>query len=135
LNSSLQPESSSLIFRCLHARCEAGHSLEIFSTPEPGYTCEGCSRIFDEKSVMWGCRLCDIDLCAHCQVGGPLATLSQETNPEGKEGCHDEESELKKSETRSEAAKGVRCKRRSHGEKSKLNMTKKARVMKSVNAA
>ena len=48
-------------------QCNAGHALSMFSTDVHGYTCDLCDDTFDEEAAMWGCRVCDFDMCGDCR--------------------------------------------------------------------
>lgn len=46
--------------------CPAGHRLEVFATPENGYTCSVCAVVFPIGTNLYGCRQCDYDACSSC---------------------------------------------------------------------
>jgi len=46
--------------------CPLGHTMAIFSTPRPGYTCNNCNISFQENVGMWACHSCDFHLCIVC---------------------------------------------------------------------
>ena len=48
--------------------CEKKHGLTQFSTPFSDWTCNLCgdNKIFNEGSTLFGCRLCDYDVCPTC---------------------------------------------------------------------
>ena len=52
--------------------CAAGHLLIRFGTPGPNWTCSSCLREFRDRRLLWGCRLCDFDLCGSCLSGRNL---------------------------------------------------------------
>lgn len=62
--------------------CPSGHTLEEFTTTLPAF----CGICNDEPEVgvaMWGCRICDFDLCSHCQqqvMGGLLLGCTHDGN-------------------------------------------------------
>jgi hypothetical protein len=49
-------------------RCEKGHELERYITSEDGYYCDCCSEVLPEGSTMYGCNVCEWDLCPPCFV-------------------------------------------------------------------
>ena len=57
--------------------CSAGHPLFSFGSPEPGWWCSACKRVFSTRRLLWGCRVCDYDICGNCLVdsqGGSFIT-------------------------------------------------------------
>lgn len=46
--------------------CARDHVLKKFKTKEHGFTCESCSAVMPVKSILYGCRACDFDLCESC---------------------------------------------------------------------
>jgi len=44
--------------------CPGNHSLKNF-TPLKHFSCDECDNLFRNKT-MYGCRICDFDLCSHC---------------------------------------------------------------------
>lgn len=46
--------------------CLQGHSLCRFTARLTGFTCESCGDEQLRRTVMFGCRQCDYDLCAFC---------------------------------------------------------------------
>ena len=62
--------------------CNAGHPLFRFGTPGPNWTCSSCLKEFRNRKLLWGCRVCDYDLCGSC--------LSGRSSRRGKESDHRE---------------------------------------------
>ena len=62
--------------------CNAGHPLFRFGTPGPNWTCSRCLKEFRNRKLLWGCRVCDYDLCGSC--------LSGRSSRRGKESDHRE---------------------------------------------
>ena len=63
------------------ATCPAGHTLASFQTPRPGFGCDLCKSSMSIGSPMFGCRVCDYDLCSSCYSGalGPSSyTVGEE---------------------------------------------------------
>ena len=52
--------------------CNAGHPLFRFGTPGPNWTCSSCLKEFRNRKLLWGCRVCDYDLCGSCLSGRSL---------------------------------------------------------------
>mmetsp|Transcript_70988 Transcript_70988/g.125535 ORF Transcript_70988/g.125535 Transcript_70988/m.125535 type:complete len:677 (+) Transcript_70988:74-2104(+) len=50
----------------LEAYCPENHLLTAFETHEEGFACSVCEREFPEKTLLYGCRACDYDLCESC---------------------------------------------------------------------
>ena len=48
--------------------CSSGHPLFSFGSPEPGWWCSACKRVFSTRRLLWGCRVCDFDICGNCLV-------------------------------------------------------------------
>jgi len=49
------------------AQCPGWHGLKSFQTSHRGFTCDGpCGKRQSIYSQMWGCRICDFDLCSKC---------------------------------------------------------------------
>jgi len=47
------------------------HGLNEFQTPHNGFTCDKCDSKQELGTTMWGCRLCNYDLCAACHQAKP----------------------------------------------------------------
>lgn len=47
--------------------CPCPHGLNEFQTFHNRFTCDGCGQQQELGTTMWGCRLCDYDLCAACR--------------------------------------------------------------------
>ncbi|CAE7379472.1 unnamed protein product, partial [Symbiodinium natans] len=63
--------------------CSAGHPLFSFGSPEPGWWCSACKRVFTTRRLLWGCRVCDFDICGNCLVdsqGGSFLTPAPARN-------------------------------------------------------
>ncbi|CAE7558191.1 unnamed protein product [Symbiodinium natans] len=63
--------------------CSAGHPLFSFGSPEPGWWCSACKRVFTTRRLLWGCRVCDFDICGNCLVesqGGSFLTPAPAQN-------------------------------------------------------
>mmetsp|Transcript_71687 Transcript_71687/g.134070 ORF Transcript_71687/g.134070 Transcript_71687/m.134070 type:complete len:244 (+) Transcript_71687:45-776(+) len=43
--------------------CPKGHGLARFMTPHPSFCCDVCRVYQPQGSAMWGCRMCDWDVC------------------------------------------------------------------------
>mmetsp|Transcript_36043 Transcript_36043/g.84522 ORF Transcript_36043/g.84522 Transcript_36043/m.84522 type:complete len:234 (+) Transcript_36043:76-777(+) len=43
--------------------CPKGHGLVRFMTPHASFCCDVCRVYQSQGSAMWGCRLCDWDIC------------------------------------------------------------------------
>jgi hypothetical protein len=59
-------------------RCPLSHPMEPFAGDDAFYLCNSCQRQFRE--AMFGCRLCDFDLCQSChqvqaEAGGAQSPL------------------------------------------------------------
>ena len=46
-------------------RCHKGHSLSRIMAPA-GFGCDECRQVLQGQAVMWGCRVCNWDVCAQC---------------------------------------------------------------------
>lgn len=46
--------------------CPNGHLLQVFETPEDGWTCSVCTGSFAAGSLLHQCRLCNFDSCGKC---------------------------------------------------------------------
>lgn len=47
--------------------CENGHKLKEFSTPVEGFSCDICNESQAEEAIMYGCRICNFDVCVNCR--------------------------------------------------------------------
>eukprot|EP01084_Bolivina_argentea_P290321 498649_1 len=47
-------------------QCPGSHGLCKFSTPHEGYGCDVCNDTMRANRDMWGCRVCNYDLCERC---------------------------------------------------------------------
>ena len=56
------------------AECPGGHLLARFGTPLAGWWCSSCTQVFPTQRLMWGCRICDFDVCGKCllRMRGPV---------------------------------------------------------------
>lgn len=54
--------------RPVPAEPRCSHALKTFTTPHGNFTCDICSRTQGSRSIMHGCRDCNFDVCATCQV-------------------------------------------------------------------
>jgi hypothetical protein len=52
--------------------CPSGHVLERHSAPDSEYTCDVCGKEVAEGETLWGCRLCDYDVCLQCKEKGSV---------------------------------------------------------------
>ncbi|CAE7412791.1 unnamed protein product [Symbiodinium natans] len=73
---TLTPENAEAFLARLDARptCPSGHPLLSFGSPEPNWWCSVCKREFATRRLLWGCRVCDFDICGNClanQRSGP----------------------------------------------------------------
>ena len=66
--ASLTPESAEAFLARLDAQptCPSGHPLFTFGSPEPNWWCSVCKREFTTRRLLWGCRVCDFDMCGNC---------------------------------------------------------------------
>eukprot|EP00928_Gymnodinium_smaydae_P059595 TRINITY_DN4298_c0_g1_i1.p1 TRINITY_DN4298_c0_g1~~TRINITY_DN4298_c0_g1_i1.p1 ORF type:complete len:1017 (-),score=123.88 TRINITY_DN4298_c0_g1_i1:34-3084(-) len=48
------------------ACCPSGHSMSLFCTPAPNYSCNSCHAVFPRNTTLWSCRPCDFDMCSRC---------------------------------------------------------------------
>eukprot|EP00439_Symbiodinium_sp_Y106_P036054 s6042_g4.t1 len=46
--------------------CPGGHLLVRFGTPLAGWWCSSCTQVFATQRLMWGCRICNFDVCGKC---------------------------------------------------------------------
>ena len=49
-----------------NGNCPGGHGLKHFNTTVSGYMCDNCRQTFPIHSMLWGCRICNFDLCPLC---------------------------------------------------------------------
>ena len=84
---TLTPENAEAFLARLDARptCPSGHPLLSFGSPEPNWWCSVCKREFATRRLLWGCRVCDFDICGNClanQRSGPAISPApgQEAN-------------------------------------------------------
>jgi len=47
--------------------CPGKHGLKYFITPNE-FSCDKCRKTFAKLSKMYGCRVCDYDLCQQCMI-------------------------------------------------------------------
>lgn len=45
--------------------CPTDHLMNLFAVPEV-FGCNACEGTFEKGTKMYGCRLCDFDLCVKC---------------------------------------------------------------------
>eukprot|EP00929_Paragymnodinium_shiwhaense_P012282 TRINITY_DN11914_c0_g1_i1.p1 TRINITY_DN11914_c0_g1~~TRINITY_DN11914_c0_g1_i1.p1 ORF type:complete len:670 (+),score=123.40 TRINITY_DN11914_c0_g1_i1:90-2099(+) len=50
------------------ASCPRGHSLRAWSTPTEGFGCDRCGEDMPQGTQLWGCRLCNWDVCESCRI-------------------------------------------------------------------
>ncbi|CAE7029915.1 unnamed protein product [Symbiodinium natans] len=74
----LTPADAEAFLARLDARptCSSGHPLFSFGPPEPGWWCSSCKRVFTTRRLLWGCRVCDFDVCGNCLVNLRSETTS-----------------------------------------------------------
>lgn len=69
-NRQEAPEQTSNDAEVSHSTCQvmcpAGHKLQEISTPADGWSCSGCQKVSHCGDLLFGCRLCDYDLCRRC---------------------------------------------------------------------
>lgn len=53
--------------------CSQGHTLKEFTTPDADYACDICSAGIDKGATLWGCRICEYDVCIKCRNGSTKA--------------------------------------------------------------
>lgn len=46
--------------------CLGSHGLKKFKSPVNTHICDKCSRTFPPGHILYGCRICDCDLCVDC---------------------------------------------------------------------
>ena len=49
--------------------CPDGHELIEYSAPDDQWACDRCRSVASVGSTMFGCRLCNYDLCTRCYDG------------------------------------------------------------------
>merc|ERR1719329_2031304 len=49
--------------------CPGGHVLQRFVTGIEEWGCDRCAARQSAEAVMWGCRICDYDVCDSCMEG------------------------------------------------------------------
>lgn len=49
--------------------CPGGHMLQKFVTVVEDWGCDKCEALQSAASTMWGCRVCDYDVCESCFEG------------------------------------------------------------------
>jgi len=58
----------------INSNCPANHGLKSYLIPEghmPGaFSCDGCKNGFRDGARMYGCRICNFDMCMNCYVPG-----------------------------------------------------------------
>ena len=64
------------------AECPGGHLLARFGTPLAGWWCSSCTQVFATQRLMWGCRICDFDVCGKCLLRMRSSVLPPE-DPQG----------------------------------------------------
>ena len=47
-------------------KCNEGHGLIRFNTPS-AYGCDLCEQGVPKDNVMYGCEICDYDICTSCE--------------------------------------------------------------------
>ena len=62
--------------------CPGGHLLARFGTPLAGWWCSSCTQVFATQRLMWGCRICKIDVCGKCLLHMRASVLPPEA-PQG----------------------------------------------------
>ena len=46
--------------------CASGHPLSRFGSFIAGWWCSSCRREFSGRKLLWGCRVCNYDICGSC---------------------------------------------------------------------
>ena len=46
--------------------CASGHPLSRSGSPIAGWWCSSCRREFSGRKLLWGCRVCNYDICGSC---------------------------------------------------------------------
>ena len=46
--------------------CRGNHGLKNLKTEFDDFFCDECSTVFKKGKTMYGCRVCDFDLCTDC---------------------------------------------------------------------
>ena len=64
------------------AECPGGHLLARFGTPLAGWWCSSCTQVFATQRLMWGCRICNFDVCGKCLLRMRGSVLPPE-DPQG----------------------------------------------------
>lgn len=66
------------------ARCGQGHLLLRFATEVEGFHCDGCGRReIPIGTTLWGCRLCNYDICVVCHQEPSKKAVPEECCPSG----------------------------------------------------
>merc|ERR1711964_443754 len=55
------------IYDSTELECPGGHTSDWFDTPWRGFGCDLCGTKKSKGSTMWGCRICDWDICRACK--------------------------------------------------------------------
>lgn len=73
-----------LISEIFHPVCLEGHDTKIFETPEDGWQCDVCGNAFHKGTHLFGCSICEWDICQSCtaeQQAEGLRTPPEEAEP------------------------------------------------------
>jgi len=97
--------------------CPKKHKLKQFSGEEDGYSCNLCSKYFDQ---VYGCRICDWDACEKClksrsnknkdSSAGAASKKAKKTKKGGKKKKDEEEDDTCWDYRKGMCRKGSRCK-------------------------
>jgi len=80
-------------------RCPDDHALRRLITVYAHFVCDMCSKPVQVGHYLWGCRLCNFDMCITCSVRQETEKLSRQ-----KEACVVREEEANKENTRLQGA-------------------------------
>ena len=62
-------------------KCAKGHGLIKFRTPHERFKCDRCERSQENSSIMYGCNICDYDICDICEGLDVEYGSDEELNP------------------------------------------------------
>merc|ERR1712190_36119 len=65
----------------LGLKCPNGHALRKFNSLRASYACDMCKKAVPVGTVLYGCRICNHDLCESCAMRVPQAANCEPIGP------------------------------------------------------
>jgi len=83
VDTPVAPPQVPVVQQLQELRCK--HMLTRFVTPHGSYRCDVCTRSQPARSVLFGCRVCNFDMCLECRAAresaASVSTVPAPTSP------------------------------------------------------